>query len=210
MYISYGLCWCRSAESSTPLPWNKWSRRNTACRTRLLRLLAVQTHSWDQLQNSLWNKTWNTSGSWYLYTGCKSRECWTEPGPWHCSTCTLQGLIRPLPPPHEGTISTLCTELLLTWTGLQGFLLAAPSINNNGFSSSSQMSKNWSCLLNYFFPDHSYFTHSFIPFPDLQTQLTMPVPPTLQMSRVARDWHQFWNHRSISLLKTPKTLESSC
>lgn len=209
MLISHGLCWSRSAESSIPFPRKRWPRRNTTHGTRPLWLpagadpileisLIISYGIKPGTPQALWDTpmqdaTAGNAGQSQApgtapYTPCKE---WS---------ILFQHHIREL---FALSSQSSCSPGLV----LQRFPLALPSINNNLFSSSSHTSKNWSCLLN-FFSDHSYCTHYFIPLH--KAQLTMPVPPTLKMSRVPRDWQQSWNHRTISLEKTVKTIKSSC
>lgn len=197
MLISHGLCWSRSAESSTPRPRNRWSRTNTTHGTCPFRLPAGAD---PVLQNSCKISHGNFLGHLRLLPPLKQDTTPQTAGQSQPLALlhSLQGVIHPLPPPHEGTVCTLCTELLLTWTVLQGFPLATPSIKNTLFSSSSHTSKNWICLLNFF--SWSSILHTiFYPISWFTKQLTIPVPPTLQMSRVPRDWHQSWNHTTTSL-----------
>lgn len=174
MLICHGLCWSRSAESSTPFPRSRYSRRNTACRTCPLRLPAG-AHP-------------------VLETNCKI-SYGIKPG-------TPQALDTPMQDANPGNAGqsqapgTAPHAPSEEWSILfhhhmrEPFALCAQSSCSPGQScqdflwphqvlttiSSHPLSVHRKIDPSNFFPDHSYFTHHFISFPDLQSTANNSYP----------------------------------
>lgn len=175
MLISHGLCWSRSAESSIPFPRKRWPRRNTTHGTRPLWLpagadpileisLIISYGIKPGTPQALWDTpmqdaTAGNAGQSQApgtapYTPCKE---WS---------ILFQHHIREL---FALSSQSSCSPGLV----LQRFPLALPSINNNLFSSSSHTSKNWSCLLNFFF--WSFTLHTLL-YPTSQSTINNACP----------------------------------
>lgn len=84
MLISHGLCWSRSAESSTPRPRNRWSRTNTTHGTCPFRLPQVQTQFFRPAAKFPMEISWDTLGSCHPLCRIQLHGMLDRASPWHC------------------------------------------------------------------------------------------------------------------------------